>query len=447
MTSIECNRQAAALPKIKVSNPVVELVGDEMMRIIWPRIISLLIEPHLDLPRVTFDLGIANRDSTDDAVTTEAAAAISRFGVGIKCATITPDAARVAKLGLKRAWKSCNGTIRAAIGGVIVREPILCSTVKPLVPGWVKPIVVARHGFGDLYRATEMRLPGKGRLTLLFEGEDESGAPVREERIVYQYANSGVALAIYNTDQSFADFARVCLNLGLSRRLPVYFTTKNTVLKVYDERFREVFQEVFDAEFAAEYRRHGLNYEHRLIDDMVASSLKSEGGFIWACKNYDGDVQSDFVAQGFGSLGMMASVMVADNGRICMTEAAHGTVTRHYERYLAGGPATTNPVASIVAWSRGLKHRAHLDDNTPLAEFAGRLEQACIETIEAGLMTKDLAQSSGHGQAWLTTWQFLEAVSERLKQQLQLVAASKPGHPRGGQVAAGVEQGWVAPSL
>ncbi len=417
---------AGARPKIEVANPVVELLGDEMMRIIWPRIKSLLIEPFLNLPLATFDLGIANRDKTDDAVTAEAARAIEQIGVGIKCATITPDPTRVAKLGLKQAWRSCNGTIRAAIGGVIVREPILCRNIPPLVRGWAKPIIVARHGFGDLYRATELRVPGKGRLTLRFEGEDEVGAPICVEREVFRYSKRGVALAIYNTDDSFAEFARICLGLGLSRRLPVYFSTKNTILKIYDEQFRAVFQDVFEVEFASEYQRQGLIYQHRLIDDMVAASLRGEGGFIWACKNYDGDVQSDFVAQGFGSLGMMSSAMVSGNGRIVMTEAAHGTVTRHYEQHLAGEPISTNPVASIFAWSRGLRHRAVLDGNVPLADFADSLESACTRTIESGSMTRDLARLVGGGQAWLSTEQFLEAVSERLSIRHSSIAHQTP---------------------
>jgi isocitrate dehydrogenase len=402
------------MAKAKVSNPIVDLEGDEMARVIWKRIKSLLIEPHLDIPIETYDLGIAHRDSTADAVTLEAAHAIMRTGVGIKCATINPDAARRLEFCLRQPLKSCNGAIRRITGGVIFREPILCPGVPALVSRWTKPIIVARHGFGDLYSATELAVPGAGKLTLRFEGKDAKGQATSLEHVVFDYPGPGVALAIYNLDESFRDYARACLSYGLARGLPVIFSTKNTVLKLYDERFKQIFQEVFDDEFRSEFERRGLTYEHRLIDDMVAATLKGDGGFLWACKNYDGDVQSDFVAQGFGSLGLMTSILVARGGAVVMTEAAHGTITRHYREYQAGKATSTNPIASVFAWSRGLAHRAKLDGHAPLRRFAAELERACLDVVAAGLMTKDLARLVGPRQECLTTDEFLDEVAERL---------------------------------
>jgi isocitrate dehydrogenase len=402
------------MPKIKVANPVVELDGDEMTRIIWRLIREKLILPYLDLDLITFDLGIENRDATGDRVTVEAAEAIKRIGVGVKCATITPDEARVQEFGLKKMWKSPNGTIRNILGGVIFREPIICRNVPRLVPGWTQPIVVGRHAFGDQYRATDFRFPGKGKLTIKFVGDD--GETIEHE--VYDAPSSGVALAMYNLDDSIRDFARASLNYGLARKYPVYLSTKNTILKAYDGRFKDLFQEVFDEEFADAFKAAGITYEHRLIDDMVASALKWSGGYVWACKNYDGDVQSDTVAQGFGSLGLMTSVLLTPDGKTVEAEAAHGTVTRHYREHQKGRETSTNSIASIFAWTRGLAHRAKLDGNTALAKFAETLERVTVGTVEAGDMTKDLALLVGPDQRWLTTTGFLDKVDENLKRTM-----------------------------
>jgi isocitrate dehydrogenase len=403
------------MPKIKVANPVVELDGDEMTRIIWKSIKEKLILPYLDIELVYFDLGIEHRDLTDDQVTIEAAEAIKRIGVGVKCATITPDEARVREFKLKKMWRSPNGTIRNIIGGVIFREPIICRNVPRLVPGWTKPIVIGRHAFGDQYRATDFRIPGKGRLTLTFVGED--GSKIEHE--VFAFPGGGVALAMYNLDDSIRDFARASLNYGLARNYPVYLSTKNTILKAYDGRFKDLFQEVFDKEFKAEFDRRKLVYEHRLIDDMVASALKWPGGYVWACKNYDGDVQSDTVAQGFGSLGLMTSVLMTPDGRIVEAEAAHGTVTRHYREHQKGKETSTNSIASIFAWTRGLAHRAKLDGNAALGAFAATLETVCVDTVEAGFMTKDLALLVGPDQKWLSTEGFLDKVAENLRRAVR----------------------------
>ena len=403
------------MPKIKVANPVVELDGDEMTRIIWKSIKEKLILPYLDIELVYFDLGIEHRDVTDDLVTVEAAEAIKRIGVGVKCATITPDEARVREFKLKKMWRSPNGTIRNIIGGVIFREPIICRNVPRLVPGWTKPIVIGRHAFGDQYRATDFRIPGKGRLTLTFAGED--GSKIEHE--VFAFPGGGVALAMYNLDDSIRDFARASLNYGLARNYPVYLSTKNTILKAYDGRFKDLFQEVFDKEFKAEFDRRKLVYEHRLIDDMVASALKWPGGYVWACKNYDGDVQSDTVAQGFGSLGLMTSVLMTPDGKIVEAEAAHGTVTRHYREYQKGTETSTNSIASIFAWTRGLAHRAKLDGNAALGALAATLETVCVDTVEAGFMTKDLALLVGPGQKWLSTEGFLDKVAENLRRAVR----------------------------
>ena len=402
------------MPKIKVANPVVELDGDEMTRIIWHLIRDKLILPYLDIDLQYFDLGIENRDATEDRVTVEAAEAIKRAGVGVKCATITPDEARVKEFNLRKMWKSPNGTIRNILGGVIFREPIICRNVPRLVPGWTQPIIVGRHAFGDQYRATDFRFPGKGKLTIKFVGDD--GKTIEHE--VYAAPASGVALAMYNLDDSIRDFARASLNYGLARKYPVYLSTKNTILKVYDGRFKDLFQEVFDAEFADAFKANGITYEHRLIDDMVASALKWSGGYVWACKNYDGDVQSDTVAQGFGSLGLMTSVLLTPDGRTVEAEAAHGTVTRHYREHQKGNETSTNSIASIFAWTQGLAHRAKLDDNADLAKFARTLERVCIDTVEAGFMTKDLALLVGPDQRWLSTTGFLDKVDENLKQAM-----------------------------
>jgi isocitrate dehydrogenase len=403
------------MPKIKVVNPVVELDGDEMTRIIWKSIKEKLVLPYLDIELVYFDLGIEHRDLTDDQVTVEAAEAIKRIGVGVKCATITPDEARVREFKLKKMWRSPNGTIRNIIGGVIFREPIICRNVPRLVPGWTKPIVIGRHAFGDQYRATDFRIPGKGRLTLTFVGED--GSKIEHE--VFAFPGGGVALAMYNLDDSIRDFARASLNYGLARNYPVYLSTKNTILKAYDGRFKDLFQEVFDKEFKAEFDRRKLVYEHRLIDDMVASALKWPGGYVWACKNYDGDVQSDTVAQGFGSLGLMTSVLMTPDGRIVEAEAAHGTVTRHYREHQKGKETSTNSIASIFAWTRGLAHRAKLDGNAALGAFAATLETVCVDTVEAGFMTKDLALLVGPDQKWLSTEGFLDKVAENLRRAVR----------------------------
>ena len=402
------------MDKIKVQNPVVELDGDEMTRIIWDLIKHKLILPYLDVTLEYFDLGIENRDKTDDRVTVEAAEAIKRTGVGVKCATITPDEARVEEFELKHMWKSPNGTIRNILGGVIFREPIICKNVPRLVPGWTQPIIVGRHAFGDQYRATDFRFPGKGTLSIKFVGED--GAVIEHE--VFKSPGSGVAMAMYNLDDSIRDFARASLNYGLGRNYPVYLSTKNTILKAYDGRFKDLFQEVFNAEFAGKFKDAGITYEHRLIDDMVASALKWSGGYVWACKNYDGDVQSDIVAQGFGSLGLMTSVLLTPDGKTMEAEAAHGTVTRHYREHQKGKATSTNAIASIFAWTRGLAHRAKLDSNERLAKFAHALEAVCVETVEAGFMTKDLALLIGPDQKWLTTEGFLDKVDESLKKKM-----------------------------
>ncbi|UXN04410.1 MULTISPECIES: NADP-dependent isocitrate dehydrogenase [unclassified Bartonella] len=402
------------MAKIKVENPVVELDGDEMTRIIWQLIKDKLIHPYLDVDLKYYDLSIENRDATDDQVTIDSANAIKKYGVGIKCATITPDEARVEEFKLKKMWKSPNGTIRNILGGVIFREPIICENVPRLVPGWTQPIVVGRHAFGDQYRATDFRFPGKGKLTIKFVGED--GEVIEHD--VYDAPSSGVAMAMYNLDDSIRDFARASLNYGLQRNFPVYLSTKNTILKAYDGRFKDIFQEVYDAEFKGEFEKRKLWYEHRLIDDMVASALKWSGGYVWACKNYDGDVQSDIVAQGFGSLGLMTSVLMTPDGNTVEAEAAHGTVTRHYRQYQKGEETSTNSIASIFAWTRGLAHRAKLDNNQALKDFALTLEKVCVDTVESGFMTKDLALLVGPDQKWLSTTGFLDKVDENLQKAM-----------------------------
>ncbi len=399
------------MDKIKVANPVVELDGDEMTRIIWHYIRDKLVHPYLDLELQYFDLSVENRDATSDKVTVEAAEAINRVGVGVKCATITPDEARVEEFKLKEMWRSPNGTIRNILGGVIFREPIICRNVPRLVPGWTQPIVIGRHAYGDQYRATDFTVPGKGRMTIRFEGDD--GTVIEKE--VFSFPGAGVALAMYNLDDSIRDFARASLNYGLNRRFPVYLSTKNTILKKYDGRFKDLFQEIYEAEFKDRFKALGISYEHRLIDDMVASAMKWSGGYVWACKNYDGDVQSDTVAQGFGSLGLMTSVLMTPDGRTVEAEAAHGTVTRHYREHQKGRETSTNSIASIFAWTRGLAHRAKLDDNAELARFADTLERVCIGTVEGGAMTKDLALLVGPDQAWLSTSGFLDKVDANLR--------------------------------
>ncbi len=402
------------MKKIKVANPVVELDGDEMTRIIWHYIRDKLVHPYLDIKLEYYDLSIENRDATDDQVTVDSANAIKKHGVGVKCATITPDEARVEEFKLKEMWKSPNGTIRNILGGVIFREPIICKNVPRLVPGWTQPIVVGRHAFGDQYRATDFRIPGKGRLTVKFEGED--GTLIEKE--VYRFPDAGVAMTMYNLDNSIRDFARASMNYGLQRKYPVYLSTKNTILKAYDGRFKDLFQEIYEAEFKAKFKAAGLTYEHRLIDDMVASCLKWSGGYVWACKNYDGDVQSDTIAQGFGSLGLMTSVLMSPDGQTVEAEAAHGTVTRHYREYQKGKETSTNSIASIFAWTRGLAHRAKLDHNDELARFAVTLEKVCVDTVESGLMTKDLALLVGADQKWLSTTGFLDKIAENLRKAM-----------------------------
>ena len=402
--------------RIKVKGPVVDLDGDEMTRIIWQFIKDKLILPYLDLEIRYYDLSIQNRDATADQVTVDAANAIKECGVGVKCATITPDEARVQEFGLKQMWKSPNGTIRNILGGVIFREPIIIKNIPRLVPGWTKPIVVGRHAFGDQYRATDTWIPGKGRLTMTFTPADGS-QPMEFQ--VFDFPGPGVAMAMYNLDDSIRDFARASFRYGLARRYPVYLSTKNTILKKYDGRFKDIFQEIFDAEFKAEFAAQGLTYEHRLIDDMVAAALKWEGGYVWACKNYDGDVQSDIVAQGFGSLGLMTSVLMTPDGKTVEAEAAHGTVTRHYRQHQQGKPTSTNPIASIFAWTRGLAHRGKLDGTPEVTRFADTLERVCIETVEAGQMTKDLAILVGPGQSHLTTQDFLAAIDTNLVKAMQ----------------------------
>jgi len=399
------------MPKIKVENPVVELDGDEMTRIIWQWIREQLILPYLDIDLRYYDLGMESRDDTNDKITVESANAIKEFGVGVKCATITPDEARVKEFGLKRMWKSPNGTIRNILGGVVFREPIVIKSVPRLVPGWTDPIVIGRHAFGDQYRATDFKVPGPGKLTMRWEAQD--GSSVIEEE-VFEFPSSGVAMGMYNLDDSIRDFARACLNYGLDRGWPVYLSTKNTILKAYDGRFKDLFEEVYTNDFKAQYRKAGIVYEHRLIDDLVASALKWSGKFVWACKNYDGDVQSDMVAQGYGSLGLMTSILLTPDGKTVEAEAAHGTVTRHYRMHQEGKPTSTNPIASIFAWTGGLKHRGKLDGTPMVTKFAETLERVCVETVESGAMTKDLALLIGPDQAWMTTEKFFETVRANL---------------------------------
>ncbi len=402
------------MAKIKVANPVVELDGDEMTRIIWQFIKDKLIHPYLDIDLKYYDLGMESRDATDDQITIDAAEAIKKYGVGVKCATITPDEARVEEFGLKKMWRSPNGTIRNILGGTIFREPIIMKNVPRLVPGWTQPIIVGRHAFGDQYRATDFKFPGAGKLTIKFVGED--GQVIEHE--VFDAPGSGVAMAMYNLDDSIREFARASLNYGLLRGYPVYLSTKNTILKAYDGRFKDIFQDVYETEFQEKFKEKKITYEHRLIDDMVAASLKWSGGYVWACKNYDGDVQSDTVAQGFGSLGLMTSVLMTPDGKTVEAEAAHGTVTRHYRQHEKGQETSTNSIASIFAWTRGLAHRAKLDDNEELKTFAETLERVCIETVESGHMTKDLALLIGADQPWLSTTGFLDKVDENLQKAM-----------------------------
>jgi len=403
------------MAKIKVTNPVVELDGDEMTRIIWAMIKENLILPYLDIDLKYYDLGIEHRDATNDEVTIESANAIKQYGVGVKCATITPDEARVTEFNLKKMWKSPNGTIRNILGGTVFRQPIICKNVPRLVPGWTKPIVIGRHAFGDQYRATDFVVPGAGKLTIAFTPAD-GGAKIEHE--VFDFPGGGVAMAMYNLDESIRGFARSCLNYGLSVGWPVYLSTKNTILKAYDGRFKDLFQEIYDAEFRQGFESKGIIYEHRLIDDMVAAALKWEGGFVWACKNYDGDVQSDTVAQGFGSLGLMTSVLLTPDGTTVEAEAAHGTVTRHYRQHQQGKPTSTNPIASIFAWTRGLHYRGSFDGTPDVVRFADTLEAVCVETVESGAMTKDLAILIGPDQPWMTTEQFLAKLDENLQAKM-----------------------------
>jgi len=403
------------MSKIKVANPVVELDGDEMTRIIWQFIKDELILPYLDVNLEYYDLSIEKRDATDDQITIDAANAINKYGVGVKCATITPDEARVKEFGLKKMWKSPNGTIRNILGGVIFREPIIISNIPRLVPTWTKPIIIGRHAHGDQYKATDFVVPGPGTVTMTFQPEDGS-SPMEFQ--VAKFNDSGVAMGMYNFDESIKDFARASLRYGLTRNYPVYLSTKNTILKAYDGRFKDIFEDIFEKEFKAEFTAAGLTYEHRLIDDMVASALKWEGGYVWACKNYDGDVQSDTVAQGFGSLGLMTSVLMTPDGKTVESEAAHGTVTRHYRQHQKGEPTSTNPIASIFAWTGGLVHRGKLDNNNELIGFAKSLEQACIKTVEKGIMTKDLAALVGKDQVWATTEDFLAGIKHELDSSL-----------------------------
>ncbi len=403
------------MAKIKVENPVVELDGDEMTRIIWKQIREQLILPYLDVDLEYYDLGIEHRDATDDQVTIDSANAIKRHGVGVKCATITPDEARVEEFGLKKMWRSPNGTIRNILGGVVFREPIVMSNVPRLVPGWTKPIVIGRHAHGDQYKATDFVVPGPGKVTITYT-PDGGGEPM--ELTVADFAGGGVAMGMYNFDDSIRDFARASLRYGLDRKWPVYLSTKNTILKAYDGRFKDIFAEVFEAEFAADFKAAGITYEHRLIDDMVAAALKWEGGFVWACKNYDGDVQSDTVAQGFGSLGLMTSVLMTPDGKTCEAEAAHGTVTRHYRQWQKGEKTSTNPIASIFAWTQGLAFRGKLDGTPAVTEFAQTLERVCVDTVEGGQMTKDLALLIGRDAPWLSTDEFMNALNDNLAAKL-----------------------------
>jgi isocitrate dehydrogenase len=400
------------MAKIKVQNPIVELDGDEMTRIIWSFIKQALILPYLDVDLRYFDLSITSRDASSDQITLEAAQAIKEHGVGVKCATITPDEARVREFALKEMYRSPNGTIRNVLGGVIFREPIVISNIPRLLDGWTKPIVIGRHAFGDQYSATDVLIPGAGTLTLTYTPRD-GGEPMQLE--VYEFPSAGVALAMYNLDESIADFARACMRYGLQRQMPVYLSTKNTILKRYDGRFKDIFQSVFETEFKADFDARGISYEHRLIDDMVAAALKWPGGYVWACKNYDGDVQSDTVAQGFGSLGLMTSVLMTADGKTVEAEAAHGTVTRHYRLHQEGKPTSTNPIASIFAWTRGLQARGRMDETPAVTEFAETLERVCVQTVESGKMTKDLALLIGPEQPWQTTQEFLASIDENLK--------------------------------
>ncbi|MEM7728282.1 MAG: NADP-dependent isocitrate dehydrogenase [Pseudomonadota bacterium] len=402
------------MAKIKVNNPVVNMNGDEMTRIIWDMIIERLIEPYLDIELLDYDLSIQSRDATDDQITVDAAHAIKKHNVGIKCATITPDEARVEEFDLKKMWRSPNGTIRNILGGVVFREPIICSNIPRLVPGWTQPIVIGRHAFGDQYKATDFVVPGKGTATIKFEGED---GEVIEHKI-FDFPGGGVLMGMYNLDKSIEDFARACFNYGVQRRWPVYMSTKNTILKKYDGRFKDIFQLIYDNEFRDQFEAFGGEYQHRLIDDMVAAAMKWSGGYIWACKNYDGDVQSDTVAQGFGSLGLMTSFLLTPDGKTMEAEAAHGTVTRHYRNHQKGEATSTNSTASIFAWTRGLAHRAKLDDNEALLKFATGLEETVVETIEGGQMTKDLALLVGDKQGWLTTTGYLEAIDENFQKKM-----------------------------
>jgi isocitrate dehydrogenase len=407
------------MPKIKVVGPVVELDGDEMTRIIWKFIKDQLILPYLDVDLKYYDLGIEHRDATGDQVTVDAANAIKQYGVGVKCATITPDEARVEEFGLKKMWRSPNGTIRNILGGVVFREPIVVSNIPRLVPGWTRPIIIGRHAHGDQYRATDFVVPGPGTLTISFVPEDGS-EPMEFE--VANFPGGGVAMGMYNYDDSIRDFARATMRYALDRRFPLYLSTKNTILKAYDGRFKDLFEEIFEAEFKADFEAAGITYEHRLIDDMVAQALKWDGGFVWATKNYDGDVQSDIVAQGFGSLGLMTSVLMTPDGRTVEAEAAHGTVTRHFRQHEQGKPTSTNPIASIFAWTRGLAHRGKLDNTPEVTEFAHKLEQVCVETVEAGQMTKDLALLVGRDQGWLNTQEFLQALDLNLQKKISETA-------------------------
>ena len=401
------------MSKIKVKNPVVEVDGDEMTRIIWEFIKEKLILPYIDVDLHYYDLGIENRDKTNDQVTIDSAEAIKKYGVGVKCATITPDEDRVTEFDLKTMWRSPNGTIRNILGGTVFREPIVCKNIPKLVPGWTDPIVIGRHAFGDQYRATDFRVPGKGKLTIKWTPEDPTAYPIEQD--VFDFPSSGIAMAMYNLDDSIRDFARACMNYALMRKWPVYLSTKNTILKAYDGRFKDLFQEVYEEEFQAEFESHGVAYEHRLIDDMVAAALKWNGKFVWACKNYDGDVQSDTVAQGFGSLGLMTSVLMTPDGKTIEAEAAHGTVTRHYRMHQKGEATSTNPIASIFAWTRGLSYRGKMDENEALIDFASKLEKVFVDTVESGNMTKDLAILVSENQKWLNTQEFLAKIDQNLQ--------------------------------
>ena len=401
------------MSKIKVSTPVIEIDGDEMTRIIWEFIKNKLILPYVDVDLHYYDLGIENRDKTDDQVTVDSANAIKKYGVGVKCATITPDEDRVTEFNLKKMWRSPNGTIRNILGGTVFREPIICKNIPKLVPGWTDPIVIGRHAFGDQYRATDFKVPGKGKLSIKWTPEDSSMDSIEHD--VFDFPSSGIAMAMYNLDDSIRDFARACMNYALTRKWPVYLSTKNTILKAYDRRFKDLFQEIYQDEFQSQFEANGMAYEHRLIDDMVAAALKWNGNFVWACKNYDGDVQSDTVAQGFGSLGLMTSVLMTPDGKTIEAEAAHGTVTRHYRMHQKGEATSTNPIASIFAWTRGLSYRGKMDDNQPLINFASTLEKVCVDTVESGHMTKDLAMLVSDNQKWLNTQEFLAKIDENLQ--------------------------------